>query len=277
MDKLEKDVVYDFGNEWKRYDQSKLDSDLKIKLFDAYFNIFPKNFLEKSKCGIDAGCGSGRWAEIVSKKVDKLVCFDASFSALETSRINLSKNLNCTLVNGSVTDLPFRNEEFDFAYSLGVLHHIKNTQLAFNEIGRCLKKGSPFLVYVYYRLSNKNVLYRAIWYISDFLRRFISVLPLFLKTKVTDFIAVFAYYPLSRIALICSLLFPHRNITNFPLYYYRDLSFYVMRTDSLDRFGTKLEKRFSRAEIEIMMQNAGFENVTFSDIEPYWCAVGYKR
>jgi hypothetical protein len=50
-----------------------------------------------------------------------------------------------------------------------------------------------------------------------------------------------------------------------------------MRTDSLDRFGTKLEKRFSRAEIEIMMQNAGFENVTFSDIEPYWCAVGYKR
>ena len=31
-----------------------------------------------------------------------------------------------------------------------------------------------------------------------------------------------------------------------PLSFYRDCSFYVMRNDSLNRFGTRLERRFTR-------------------------------
>jgi hypothetical protein len=50
-----------------------------------------------------------------------------------------------------------------------------------------------------------------------------------------------------------------------------------MRTDALDRFGTKLEKRFSRKEIQSMMEKSGLEHIVFSENPPYWCAVGYKR
>jgi len=50
-----------------------------------------------------------------------------------------------------------------------------------------------------------------------------------------------------------------------------------MRTDSLDRFGTRLEHRFTKKKIEMMMNNAGLEKIIFSDIAPYWCAIGYKR
>ena len=49
-----------------------------------------------------------------------------------------------------------------------------------------------------------------------------------------------------------------------------------MRTDSRDRFGTPLEKRFSKKEIQTMMENAGFKNIKFSKEAPYWCAVGIK-
>ena len=49
-----------------------------------------------------------------------------------------------------------------------------------------------------------------------------------------------------------------------------------MRTDALDRFGTRLEQRFTREEIEIMMQDAGLENIEFSNSKPFWVAVGYK-
>jgi hypothetical protein len=49
-----------------------------------------------------------------------------------------------------------------------------------------------------------------------------------------------------------------------------------MRTDALDRFGTRLEQRFSRAQIAAMMEDAELRDVTFSDSTPYWCAVGFR-
>jgi hypothetical protein len=67
-----------------------------------------------------------------------------------------------------------------------------------------------------------------------------------------------------------------RDVANFPLAYYRDRSFYVMRNDALDRFGTKLEQRFTRAEIERMLRDAGLERIRFSEAAPYWCAVGFR-
>jgi len=53
-------------------------------------------------------------------------------------------------------------------------------------------------------------------------------------------------------------------------------SFYSMRTDARDRFGTPLERRFSRQQIVEMMEGAGLVNVCFSDAAPHWCVVGKK-
>ena len=64
--------------------------------------------------------------------------------------------------------------------------------------------------------------------------------------------------------------------TNLPLWEYRNNSFYSMRTDSLDRFGTKVEKRFSKKEIEKLMYDSGLIKLDFSLSAPYWCVVGYK-
>jgi hypothetical protein len=61
-----------------------------------------------------------------------------------------------------------------------------------------------------------------------------------------------------------------------PLSWYADKSFYVMRADSYDRFCMRLEERFTRAQIEQMLMHAGFEQIRFSDLPPYWCAVGLK-
>ena len=49
-----------------------------------------------------------------------------------------------------------------------------------------------------------------------------------------------------------------------------------MMTDSLDRFGTKLEKRYSKEEIYNMMKASDLSNITFSHEEPFWVAVGIK-
>jgi exonuclease III len=66
------------------------------------------------------------------------------------------------------------------------------------------------------------------------------------------------------------------NVSNFPLTAYRHRSFYVMRTDALDRFGTRLEQRFTQVQIREMMEAAGLRDIRFSDHAPFWCAVGIR-
>lgn len=48
-----------------------------------------------------------------------------------------------------------------------------------------------------------------------------------------------------------------------------------MRTDALDRFGTRLERRFTKIEMKELMERAGLENIKFSETS-FWTAVGYK-
>ena len=83
------------------------------------------------------------------------------------------------------------------------------------------------------------------------------------------------YFPVSRFSIVLEKF--GISIENFPLSFYRDKSFYTMRTDTLDRFGTRIEHRFTKSKISEMMSNAGLKDITFNDEMPYWCAVGYKK
>jgi glycosyltransferase involved in cell wall biosynthesis len=102
----------------------------------------------------------------------------------------------------------------------------------------------------------------------------VSKLPFFMKYFISQAMAIFVYYPIVKIEIIMEKL--GFNIDKLPLAFYKNLSFYAMRTDALDRFGTRLEKRFSAKEIERMMKAAGLENIVFSKSYPYWCALGYR-
>jgi hypothetical protein len=107
------------------------------------------------------------------------------------------------------------------------------------------------------------------------MRRLICRLPYVPKLGLSQLIAVLVYFPLARTALLLEKL--GIPVHSWPLSTYRTRSFYSMRTDALDRFGTKLEHRFTRAEIQSMMEKAGLERVRFSPAVPFWCAVGFKK
>ena len=61
-----------------------------------------------------------------------------------------------------------------------------------------------------------------------------------------------------------------------PLSAYANKDFYVIRNDSLDRFGTRLEQRFTKEEITVMMQRAGLTDIRFGNDAAFWHAVGRK-
>ena len=64
---------------------------------------------------------------------------------------------------------------------------------------------------------------------------------------------------------------------SLPLAYYVDKSFYIIRNDSLDRFGTPLEQRFTKKEITKMLEAAGMKNIVFSEKQPYWHVIAQKK
>ena len=163
----------------------------------------------------------------------------------------------------------------DFGYCLGVLHHVPDTQKAINKCVNLLKSNSPLLVYIYYSFDNRPYWVKIIWYLSNILRFFISKLPRLIKNALADLIALFIYIPLSRLYLLLKKI--NIRAENFPLSFYSDLSFYTIRTDSRDRFGTPLEKRFSKKEINTMMTKAGLKKIKFLNKAPYWVALGFKK
>jgi SAM-dependent methyltransferase len=267
-------VIADFGNEWQTFDQSAL-SDAERKLqFDAYFSVFPWGQLLPDAIGFDAGCGSGRWAVLVVPRVGHLYCVDPS-SAIDIARKNLQHLPNCSFHRNSIDDMPFPDNSMDFGYSLGVLHHIPDTQQGIIDCVNKLKLGAPFLIYLYYSFDNQPVWFGWLWKISDVARHFISKLPYRIKYILSQLIAICVYYPLARMAYVLQKM--GVSIHSWPLSSYHNKSFYSIRTDALDRFGTKLEKRFTKLQILTMMENAGLERVQFSPRTPFWCAVGFKK
>jgi SAM-dependent methyltransferase len=267
-------TVQSFGSEWSQFDQSGLSPDEHRALFDLYFRIFPWGEVGRTAVGFDMGCGSGRWARLVAPRVGYLTCIDPSVEALAVAKRNLNGQVNVSFVLGS-TDRPGVQEDSqDFGYSLGVLHHIPNTEYALKQCVQLLKPGAPFLVYLYYSFDNRPGWYRLLWRFSEVFRHVVSRLPPAWRRIITDPIAILVYYPLARAALVCEGV--GFKAINMPLYGYRNASLYTMRTDSRDRFGTPLEQRFSRKEIAKMMSGAGLANIVFSEQGPFWCAVGRK-
>lgn len=266
-------TVASFGDEWERFDQSAVGQAELQHFFDAYFHLLPWDKLPNDAVGFDMGCGSGRWANLVAPRVGRLHCIDPS-RALVVAQRNLSAHRNIEFHAASVDTVALPASSQDFGYSLGVLHHIPDTEKALYRCVALLKPGAPFLLYLYYRFDNRPLWFRAVWKLSDLLRQAIFRLPGGLKHAVTDTLALLVYWPLARLCRLGEWL--GINTASVPLYAYRTASFYTMRTDSRDRFGTPLEQRFTRTEIEAMMTRAGLTAITFSEASPYWCAVGVK-
>ena len=274
MKNIDKKTVEDFGEEWNKYNQSSIPDEELKKSWNQYFDMFSFEELSNDSEGFDMGCGSGRWAKFVANKVHLLNCIDPSEKALNVAKRNLSNFSNIRYFNASVNDNILKENSQDFGYCLGVLHHIPDTLEGIKACAKLLKKNAPFLLYLYYNFENRSSFYKLIWRLSDFIRKIISSLSPKTKIFITSIIAYLIYYPLARFAFVSEKL--GIDVSNFPLSDYRNKSFYFMRTDALDRFGTQLEKRFSKDEIQRMLQEAGFRDIRFSKNMPFWVSISRK-
>lgn len=122
------------------------------------------------KLVLDVGCGAGRFLDIASRWGARAIGIDYSF-AVEASQANLGQRPNVDVIQADVFHLPFRDEVFDVIFSIGVLHHTRDTREAFLKLPRHVKPDGEVAVWLYYYTDQ---LYNRA---SDFWRRVVRGWP----------------------------------------------------------------------------------------------------
>lgn len=272
---LDKLTVDSFSKEWERFDAFN-DEELG-SIGDEYFDLIGEEQAHSNAVVLDLGCGSGRWSKYLASRVGHIDAIDPGDSVYVAARM-LQPNQNVRISRTEVSSLPFADNTFDFIFSLGVLHHVPDTEGAVRTCQKKLKPSGWLLLYLYYRFDNRGPLFRSLFRIADGFRKGISRLPYRIRHACTDVIALLVYLPFVSIARLLKALFPGRGYyKSVPLSYYVNKRFYIMRNDALDRFGTPLEKRFTQSEIEAMLLASGFKNIRFSPNPPYWHVIAQKE
>jgi ubiquinone/menaquinone biosynthesis C-methylase UbiE len=133
-----------------------------------------KSFFDSNELTLDIGCGIGFWLEYF--KFEKIIGGDISFNSLKIARKRGSYfNFDYPLINLNAEKLPFKNESLNQIYSFGVLHHTPDTEKAFREISRVMKKDGKLAISLYY--ENFFLKY------FKFFRPFIKIAGYFIKVK----------------------------------------------------------------------------------------------
>ena len=147
---------------------AQLRIDQIYKLSKKEFNIDP--FSEKLI--LDSGCGPGRYVKIMSNYNPKKIIGLDSGNEIINENIKNIKEENITFVNGNSATLPFKDEEFDFVLSAGVLHHVNMPiEKTVPEHSRVLKEGGLFFIFI----AGKSGIELDVW---DFCHKLLSDVPI---------------------------------------------------------------------------------------------------
>lgn len=267
-----KKVIRDFGEEWSRFNYLSDDDVNSLReQFERYIAPLPEMLFKNGRIiAADIGAGAGRWSHYLKEYCERLYVVEPSVKAFEICLERFQTDSRISVLRESVERNSIPNDELDLAVSLGVLHHVPNTQEALSSIFTKVKPGGYFLGYLYYAMENRRGYYRMIWRLSEFFRIIISHSPKGIKFFVSELIALIIYLPLARFSALLSTW--NVSTDGIPLHQYANLSYQVMRNDALDRFGTTLEQRFTKDQIRKMLTSAGFDvsTLNFSESEPFW-------
>lgn len=273
FDVLQSKTQESFGNEWEKFNTILPSYE---EIFNEYFRAAGVDAL-KGKFILDAGCGMGRWAYFAAKYSKEVFAVDFSKAVDEAVR-NLKEFKNAHVIQADIYNLPFRNEEFDIAYSLGVLHHLPSPFDGFkNIVNRAKKNGGGVLVYLYYALDNKSFIWRLILSLVTMGRRITTKLP-----KVIHYPLCFGLSVIFKALFVIpsdifSRLGMEKVADSIPLNYYKDKTFKILYNDTIDRFSAPVENRYSRSQIREWYRNVGIDECIIPDERPYWCAYGIRK
>jgi SAM-dependent methyltransferase len=219
---------------------------------------------------LDVGCGMGRHARQMAAHARQVVAVDFS-RAIDQAALNTRPVGNVDCVQADLLQLPFADATFDYVYSLGVLHHLANTETALHGLVAKLKPGGRLRVYLYWkRHGGVGALLRVVNAVRPLTTRLPFRLLRWLCWALSAVLWVAVIVPYR-----CLLALGARGLSRWPLFVYARYPFRILYNDQFDRFSAPLEKRYEPEDVTALLESAGLRHVR---VEPRfgWIAEGVK-
>lgn len=132
------------------------------KKYLYYFDKISSFFVSESKNKklLEVGCGMGTDLLAFAKAGYSVSGIDLSDEHVKLARTCFNIYGHTGQINGGNAEaLEFENDYFDNVFSLGVLHHTPDPQVAINEIYRVLKPGGRCFLMLYNKYSLNNLVH----------------------------------------------------------------------------------------------------------------------
>ena len=274
-----------FGFEWKHWRRTQFDTFSRKSsgtTFVASTGVQPATLA--GKLVLDAGCGSGRYMDIVAHSGAEVVGVDLSL-AVEVAQENLGNLSNCHFIQADLFHLPFPCNTFDFFYSIGVLHHTPNTRQAFNHLVRTLKPSGEAAIWVYpqRRLTETfqyfprefnevlalDVNFRIPARASSLVRRAATPLDWIMETSSSIERAVTTRLPRGWLYWLCHAAIPLYYLYRIPLFFPLRLITKIAMDpdpewrvlDTFDWYSPRFQWKHTYPEVRTWFEEAGLQEI----------------
>jgi len=124
---------YNYAQFWEKRNYEDQAEKIALK------KLFQKIPSSKRNLIIDIGGGFGRLGEIYAPEFKKCFLVDPSEKLLNLAKKKLKNFKNIEFKKGSGEKLPFKENSFDVALIIRVIHHFQNPEKFFKETSRILK------------------------------------------------------------------------------------------------------------------------------------------
>lgn len=151
-----------FGLQWNTYRTTQLDSYTGIPISENRLKRLLGGSLEilKGKSILEAGCGAGRFTEIILKSGGQVFAADIS-TAVEANYENCGGNQDYFVCQADILHLPVKEGQFDIVICIGVIQHTPNPEQTMAALCSYVKPGG-MLVIDHYSQDYPITLFRRI-------------------------------------------------------------------------------------------------------------------
>ena len=259
-----------FGYQWTRFSEMVIDF---RENFLHYIHPLDAAFFP-GKLGIDIGCGFGRHIYHGATFGAEMVGVDLS-RAIDVTRRNTQHIPNIHLVQANVYQLPFRPGSFDFAYSIGVLHHLPDPEAGFQQLATLTKSGGTVFIWVYSKTRRlTNAILEGVRRLTTRLPREAQVLLTYLCALFDWGVFIAPYNAALRLPGLGSLV---RRIAPARVKVYSAYPFQVVCADWFDRLAAPIRHYYDARDLEGWLNRAQLERTRVSPTGLYgWRAYGER-
>jgi SAM-dependent methyltransferase len=256
-----------FGLQWRTFSRVQLDNG---RLADSERRLRAETGLHpadiEGKLVLEAGCGMGRFLDVVSRDRAALAVGVDLSTAVDAAAANLGQRANVLITQGDIFRLPFKPASFDVVYSIGVLHHTPSAERAFKTLVGLVKPGGTIAISVYAAVMKPGVP----WALNLFRRRAWRVVTRRVPRKLMLWWSQYAvpvFWVIDKIPVLryVRYLFPVLIYKNYPL------EWSVL--DTFDTYATELESRHRPKEVFRWFREMGLTEIDLLDSDDGWVSV----